>query len=57
MFFFHGLTTSLIVPAIHFIADDQGTFVSSLGLIFDAGGLLGASRSKVRFPYVLFLVR
>jgi len=32
--------------AIHFIADDKGAFVSSLGLIFDASPLLGNPRSK-----------
>jgi len=36
---------------IHFIADDKGTFVSSLGLNFDASGLLGSPRSK-RFAIV-----
>jgi peroxiredoxin len=39
----------LIIPAIHFIADDKGAFVSSVGLIFDASGLLGGPRSKVRY--------
>ncbi|KAF8970978.1 Redoxin-domain-containing protein [Flammula alnicola] len=36
---------------IHFIADDKGAFVGSLGLIFDATGLLGGPRSK-RFAIV-----
>ncbi|KIM37403.1 hypothetical protein M413DRAFT_448471 [Hebeloma cylindrosporum] len=36
---------------IHFIADDKGAFVSSLGLIFDASPLLGNPRSK-RFAIV-----
>ncbi|CAA7263795.1 unnamed protein product [Cyclocybe aegerita] len=36
---------------IHFIADDKGAFVGSLGLIFDASGLLGGPRSK-RFAIV-----
>jgi len=36
---------------IHFIADDKGAFVTSLGLIFDASGLLGGPRSK-RFAIV-----
>ncbi|KAF8808938.1 Redoxin [Phlegmacium glaucopus] len=36
---------------IHFIADDKGAFVSSLGLIFDASGLLGGPRSK-RFAII-----
>ncbi|KAJ3489019.1 hypothetical protein NLJ89_g11564 [Agrocybe chaxingu] len=36
---------------IHFIADDKGAFVGSIGLIFDASGLLGGPRSK-RFAIV-----
>ncbi|KAF9565443.1 Redoxin [Agrocybe pediades] len=36
---------------IHFIADDKAAFVSSLGLLFDASGLLGGPRSK-RFTIV-----
>jgi peroxiredoxin len=36
---------------IHFVADDQGRFVSALGLLFDATPLLGAPRSK-RFVIV-----
>jgi peroxiredoxin len=31
---------------VHFIADDKGELTSSLGLIFDASGLLGSPRSK-----------
>ncbi|KAK0444992.1 Redoxin [Desarmillaria tabescens] len=31
---------------IHFLADDQGTFTSETGLIFDATPLLGGPRSK-----------
>ncbi|KAI0776860.1 Redoxin [Trametes elegans] len=31
---------------VHFIADDQGAFVGSLGMLFDASPLLGAPRSK-----------
>ena len=34
--------------AIHFIADDKGAFIGSLGLLFDAAPLLGGSRSKVQ---------
>ena len=34
--------------AVHFIADDQGAFTGALGMLFDASGLLGAPRSKVR---------
>ncbi|KAH9475352.1 Peroxisomal membrane associated protein 20 [Psilocybe cubensis] len=37
--------------AIHFIADDKASFVSSVGLAFDASGLLGGIRSK-RFAIV-----
>ena len=33
--------------AIHFIADDKGAFIGSLGLLFDAAPLLGGPRSKV----------
>ncbi|KAL5522118.1 hypothetical protein ACEPAF_1975 [Sanghuangporus sanghuang] len=36
---------------VQFIADDQGTFVGSLGLLFDASPLLGGPRSK-RFVIV-----
>ncbi|PPQ85943.1 hypothetical protein CVT25_001793 [Psilocybe cyanescens] len=36
---------------IHFIADDKASFVSSVGLAFDASGLLGGIRSK-RFAIV-----
>ncbi|KIY51971.1 Redoxin [Fistulina hepatica ATCC 64428] len=36
---------------VRFIADDQGLFVSSLGLVFDATPLLGGPRSK-RFVIV-----
>ncbi|KAG8903737.1 hypothetical protein FRB99_002828 [Tulasnella sp. 403] len=36
---------------IHFVADDQGQFVSALGLVFDATPLLGGPRSK-RFAIV-----
>ncbi|KAK7696373.1 hypothetical protein QCA50_001027 [Cerrena zonata] len=36
---------------IHFIADDKGAFVGSLGLLFDASVLLGGPRSK-RFVIV-----
>ncbi|KAF8152353.1 Redoxin [Crassisporium funariophilum] len=36
---------------IHFIADDKGAFVGSLGLIFDASPLLGSPRSK-RFAII-----
>ncbi|KAG9041594.1 hypothetical protein FS837_012045 [Tulasnella sp. UAMH 9824] len=31
---------------IHFVADDQAQFVSALGLVMDATGLLGGPRSK-----------
>ncbi|KAF9003106.1 Redoxin [Cyathus striatus] len=36
---------------IHFLADDNAAFISSLGLVFDASGLLGGPRSK-RFVLV-----
>ena len=36
------------VSDIHFIADDKGAFTSGVGMLFDASGLLGAPRSKVR---------
>jgi len=36
---------------IHFVADDQGAFVSALGLVMDATALLGGPRSK-RFVIV-----
>jgi len=36
---------------VRFIADDKGTFVGALGLLFDASGLLGAPRSK-RFAII-----
>ncbi|KAH9916513.1 Redoxin [Fomitopsis serialis] len=36
---------------IHFVADDKGAFVGSLGMLFDASELLGAPRSK-RFVLV-----
>ena len=39
--------------AIHFIADDKGAFVSSLGLIFDASPLLGNPRSKASLNLIL----
>ncbi|KAG1871792.1 Redoxin-domain-containing protein [Suillus subalutaceus] len=31
---------------VRFIADDKGEFTSSVGLLFDASGLLGSPRSK-----------
>ncbi|KAI0043024.1 Redoxin [Auriscalpium vulgare] len=37
--------------AVHFIADDQGSFIGQLGLLQDATGLLGAPRAK-RFVLV-----
>eukprot|EP00914_Ancora_sagittata_P028489 GHVO01056221.1.p1 GENE.GHVO01056221.1~~GHVO01056221.1.p1 ORF type:complete len:122 (-),score=1.51 GHVO01056221.1:199-564(-) len=37
-----------VCAAVRFIADDQGMFVSALGLLQDATGLLGAPRAKVR---------
>ncbi|KAF9476288.1 peroxiredoxin [Pholiota conissans] len=40
-----------VTSPIHFIADDKGTFVGSLGLAFDASALLGGPRSK-RFVIV-----
>ena len=40
--------SSPLSSAIHFIADDQGAFIGALGMLFDASGLLGAPRSKVR---------
>ncbi|EJD00450.1 Redoxin [Fomitiporia mediterranea MF3/22] len=45
------LTEGKDTPAVHFIADDKGEFVSSLGLVFDASPLLGGPRSK-RFVLV-----
>ncbi len=42
-----ALTVISFMTAIHFIADDQGAFVRSLGLAFDATPLLGGLRSKV----------
>jgi len=36
---------------IHFIADDAGEFTTALGLLFDATGLLGGPRAKVRSPF------
>ncbi|KAF8452118.1 Redoxin-domain-containing protein [Boletus edulis BED1] len=36
---------------VRFIADDKGELMSSLGLIFDASGLLGSPRSKVCVTY------
>jgi hypothetical protein len=44
-----GLT---LAPGVHFIADDKGALTSGLGLIFDAGNLLGAPRSKVSLPII-----
>ena len=43
-----SLNTVFIFKVIHFVADDKGAFVGSLGLLFDASPLLGAPRSKVR---------
>ncbi len=31
---------------VHFVADDQGTFASATGLIFDATAFLGGPRAK-----------
>ena len=42
------------LPAVHFIADDQGAFTGALGMLFDASPLLGGPRSKVSSIYVLF---
>lgn len=36
-------------PAIHFIADDKGSFAGALGMLFDASERLGGPRSKVSF--------
>lgn len=43
--------------AIHFIADDKGAFVTSLGLIFDASPLLGNPRSKASLNLIFSLVK
>ncbi|KAF8059854.1 Redoxin-domain-containing protein [Lyophyllum atratum] len=41
---------------VHFIADDTAAFAKSVGLAFDATGLLGGPRSLVRDPSLLHSV-
>ena len=45
--FISRVALSLLVD-VEFIADDKGELTSALGLLFDASGLLGGPRSKVR---------
>lgn len=52
MHLIHNMNPDIIqMSAIHFIADDKASFVSSVGLAFDASGLLGGIRSKVRLKF------
>ena len=43
--------TSVPTAAVHFVADDTGSFAGSLGLLFDASARLGSPRSKVSTKY------
>ena len=43
--------TSMPTAAVHFVADDTGSFAGSLGLLFDASARLGSPRSKVSTKY------
>lgn len=38
------------VSAVHFVADDDGTFTGSIRMMLDTSAILGGPRSKARMP-------
>ena len=47
------------VSAVRFVADDDGTFTGSIGMMLDTSALIGGPRSKVRMSalYMHFVLR